>query len=223
VTKTTFEKLVIKVEGGGEVRALFNPSKLVFSKRVSWGNQKAAQCDVPQLHFNNGEGRTLSIDLFFDTYDSSHETKKDVRDYTKPLLDMALVRSDKHRPPVCTLSWGGMGPFFQCVLESLEEQFTLFTEGGVPVRATCRCSFREWVEKGQGQKLQRTTSSDVAKSRIIRKGDTLSGIAAEEFGDPALWRHLAEKNDIDDPLQLIPGRELLIPTLSDSGPGGRYR
>ena len=218
----SLEKLKIRVEGGSTISALFNPNKLVFSKRVSWGNQKAAQCDVPQLHFNNGEGRTLSIDLIFDTYDNPGSTKQDVRQYTNLLLDIALVKAGKHRPPVCNLSWGQMGSFFQCVLESLEQSFTMFTEGGIPVRASCRCSFREWVEKGEGQKQQRTTSSDVAKSRIVKKGETLSSIAAEELGDPGLWRHLADGNAIDDPLDLAPGRELLIPTLTHSESSGRY-
>jgi nucleoid-associated protein YgaU len=47
----------------------------------------------------------------------------------------------------------------------------------------------------------------------VRRGDTLSGIAAAEYGDPALWRPIARANGIVDPRHVEPGRELTIPVL----------
>ena len=45
--------------------------------------------------------------------------------------------------------------------------------------------------------------------RAIKVGDHLPVIAAEVYGDPLLWRRIAEANDIDDPLR--------FPTLQDVG------
>jgi nucleoid-associated protein YgaU len=211
------EKLTIQVEGGETITALFNPNKLVLAKSVRWKEQEAKERDVPELQFKNGQPRMLNLDLIFDTYDNdTPKAEKDsVREkYTDKLLKLAMVASDKHRPPVCQLSWGALGVFFQGVLEKLDQQFTLFMEDGTPVRATCRCTFKEWRTNPDDQRRQNTQSSDIAKTRIVKRGDTLSSIAAEEYLDPRLWRPIAAENAIDDPRHIAPGIVLLIPTLT---------
>jgi nucleoid-associated protein YgaU len=207
-------KLTIKPESGEKVEALFNPKEISLDKSVTWQTQEAAERDVPELQFKNGQPRTLNLDLFFDTYDTPDSAKQDVRDRTEPVFKLALVVDDLHRPPVCTLSWGRMRSFFHGVLERLSQRFTLFTGDGTPVRATLRCTFKEWRSNPDDQRRQNMTSSDVAKQRIVRRGDTLSAIAAREYRDPALWRPIAEENGIDDPRDLKPGTALLIPSLS---------
>ena len=51
--------------------------------------------------------------------------------------------------------------------------------------------------------------------RAIKAGDRLPAIAAEVYGDPRLWRVIAEANDIDDPLRFPTaedvGRVILVP------------
>jgi len=207
---------VLVFQPGNAITALFNPEKLVFNKIVNWKRQSAAQRDVPELQFTNAQPRTLKIDLIFDTYDSPDANKEDVRTYTKKILHIATVEKhgDKHRPPVCRLSWGATGVFFQGVLENLEQQFILFMEDGTPVRAKSNCTFKEWRTNYDDLNRQDTQSSDIAKARVVKRGDTLSSIAAEEYRDPRLWRPIAEKNDMDDPIDLIPGTVLLVPTLS---------
>jgi len=54
------------------------------------------------------------------------------------------------------------------------------------------------------------------KVRTVGAGDRLPLIAAEVYGDPRLWRPIAEANGIDDPLRFPDpkkdiGRLLLIP------------
>jgi nucleoid-associated protein YgaU len=217
------EKLTIHVEDGSKIEALFNPNKLVIGKSVNWEEQQAKERDVPELQFKNGQPRTLSIDLIFDTYDTPEAGKESVREkYTDKLFKLTMVVSDKHRPPVCELSWGGVGVFFQGVLEKLDQQFTFFMEDGTPVRATCQCAFKEWRTNPDDQRKQGTQSSDIAKMWIVKRGDNLSSIAAKEYSDARLWRPIAEENGIDDPFDLTPGTMLLIPTLSERPPVKRY-
>ena len=227
------KKLQIQIEKKGAVlvfeqdswlSALFNPNKLVFSKSVNWAEQSAAQRDVPELQFTNAQPRTLNLDLLFDTYDTPNATKEDVRKYTQKLFQLTTVEThgDKHRPPVCRLSWGVAHMFFQGVLEQLEQQFTLFMENGMPVRATARCTFKEWRTNYEDLNRQDRQSSDIAKTRVVKRGETLSGIAAEEYHDPGLWWPIAAENEIDDPLSVVPGMVLLIPTLTQRNVNGRY-
>jgi hypothetical protein len=104
--------------------------------------------------------------------------------------------------------------FFQGVLERLEQQFTLFMEDGTPVRATSGCTFKEWRTNYDDLNRQATQSADIAKTRIVKRGETLSGIAAEEYHNPGLWRPIADENGIDDPLSVLPGTVLLVPALT---------
>jgi len=214
------EGAALVFENSSRLEALFNPDKLVFSKSVGWQKQNASQRDVPELQFTNAEPRTLNLDLIFDTYDTPDAKKTSVRKYTDELHHLTTVEKhgDKHRPPVLHLHWGTV--FFEGVLERLEQQFTMFMEDATPVRATCRCSFKEWRTNQKDLKKQNTGSADVAKVWVAKHGDSLSHIASREYNDPTLWRPIAEANDLDDPLNLTPGTRLLIPTLTQRNVSG---
>jgi nucleoid-associated protein YgaU len=194
--------------------AMFNPNKLSVSRTVKWGDQQAAKRDNPELQFTGADPVTINIDLLFDTYDTPTPAKDSVKvKYTDRLLHLTTVEQhgDKHRPPICRLSWGKMGVFFQGVLTQLETSFTMFAEDGTPVRASARCSFKQWVSNTTDQIKQTLMSSDVAKTRIVKRGDSLATIAASEYGDPRAWRVIADANGIDDPLALAPGTRLVLP------------
>ena len=47
---------------------------------------------------------------------------------------------------------------------------------------------------------------------VVKPGDTLDWIAHGELGDSALWRHIADDNNLDDPNDLRPGQVLGIST-----------
>ena len=191
------------------ITALFNPSQIAISKSVTWGSNAVAQRDVPDLRFTHGNAATLNIDLFFDTY----EAKTDVRYHTQEVLDLAMVSSETHAPPVCQLVWGKTGAFFQGVLTSLNQSFTLFLADGTAVRATLTCTFTEFSSYDEQERLQNKKSADVYKTRTIRRGDTLTGIAGELYDNPALWRAIAEANAIDNPRVPRVGQTLAIPAI----------
>ena len=53
----------------------------------------------------------------------------------------------------------------------------------------------------------------------MKRGDTLSRIAAEEYGDPREWRHIADETAdvLENPRRLEPGTILVIPPLDGFG------
>ena len=85
-----------------------------------------------------------------------------------------------------------------------------FLEDGTPVRATLNCTFREWADLEKRRKEANLIDDPV---RIVRRGETLSSIANEEYGDPALWRIIANENNLINPRSLKPGLILTIPPL----------
>jgi nucleoid-associated protein YgaU len=57
------------------------------------------------------------------------------------------------------------------------------------------------------------SSPDVEKQYVVRRGDTLSNIAAAVYRDASLWREIARANGIRDPRTIDPGRVLLLPRV----------
>ncbi|MCK7494838.1 MAG: hypothetical protein MZW92_29790 [Comamonadaceae bacterium] len=152
--------------------AMFNPSRLGIGRSARWEDQQAAKRDNPELQFTGADPSTLNVELFFDTYDTEDLTKQSVRVHTDRLLHLTTVEQHggKHRPPVCRLQWGQQAVFFQGVLTQLETQFTMFMEDGTPVRATNRCTFKQWRSNVADLKKQDLLSADVAKVWRVREG-----------------------------------------------------
>lgn len=196
---------------------MFNPSKLTVTRTVAWPTQGVTKRDSPELHHAGAiEPSTLNLELFLDSYDSPALSKTSVREVTDRLIKLTKVIDEKHRPPVCRLTWGKLGNmhgFFQGVLDNLALQFNLFMNDGTPVRATATCTFKAWTPNEKDLKDQNLMSADVAKVWVVKRGQTLATIAMHEYGNPGKWRAIAHTNGIDDPMKLDPGTILVLPAM----------
>lgn len=198
------EKATIEPYIGGEsIEVLFNPTEYQLTQSNQFNEVAIPGLAAPLIQFGRGNARSLSMQLFFDTY----EDGSDVRKHTQKLINLLKIDDELHAPPVCQFTWGDLT--FVGVLEQANQRFTLFLSNGIPVRATVDVTFKEfWDEKEQGGRLQ---SAHFAKRYVVQLGETLSSIAGRKYGDPTLWRKIAEANNIDDPLDLRPGQVLVIP------------
>jgi hypothetical protein len=117
------------------------------------------------------------------------------------------------------------------VVESVAERFERFTAGGAPQRSWMSLRLLRLTDEippadpprlyapadlpGPAELPAEDPSWGVHE---LLGGDTsgelLWQIAANEYGDPSLWRLIAHANDIDDPSRLAPGALLRIPPLS---------
>jgi nucleoid-associated protein YgaU len=102
---------------------------------------------------------------------------------------------------------------FDCVVESVRQRFTLFSTNGVPLRATLSVALREYKTLDKQLQELNLLSPDHTKIHIFQQGETLARLAAGAYDDPAQWRHIADENNIDDPLNISPGTVLRIPPL----------
>lgn len=208
------EKLKLKNEDSGEEFAvLFNPSEYSIDSASKWKEQEK-KGQKPEIQYTGGDRRKLSMDLFFDTY----ESQTDVREHTVKVTGLLVLNKEKHRPPKVTLSWGQPapgGPFadfpFTGVVESVKQQFTLFLSDGTPARAKLSVSFIEFSVTEEELKKNETHSADKTKTYLVKHRDTVSGIAGMFYKDPTRWRHIADANDVENPRKLEAGRLLVIP------------
>ncbi len=190
---------------GDKIRVLFNPTQYRLSRSNQFGEVAVPGLPASLIQFGKGNSSTLTMQLFFDTF----EKQTDVREHTKKITRLLDIDPELHAPPVLVFSWGRLN--FVCVLERAEQTFDLFLADGTPVRATVDVAFKEYYDgRKHGADLQ---SANFAKRHVVKRGDTLSAIAGHYYEDPGQWRPLAEENHIDDPLAIWPGQVLVIPAI----------
>jgi nucleoid-associated protein YgaU len=197
-----------------QIPCMFRPRQLSFLKNNSWEETTSLGSEVSRVHFNGGKAVTFSLELFFDTY----ETREDVREkYTDKIWNLMKIDEDtargsyKGNPPLCEFSWGMMSAF-QAVITKIDQKFTMFLADGTPVRATLNVDFLQAEEIDMSPKQDpSTTSVPKYKARRVKQGETIDGIASQEYGDSSLWRVIADDNRLGDPMQLTPGQLLIIP------------
>lgn len=200
------EKAFIQLASGRQIPVLFNPTQYSLEKSNQIAEIGIPGLSSPILQYVYGNNRTLTMDLFFDTY----EQQTDVRDYTNQIYGLLRIEEETHVPPICTFTWSDFS--FRSVVQRVSGRFTLFLADGTPVRATLSVTFKEFIEVDVLVRGEPTASVDRTKTYIAKRGDTLSSIAAAEYGDPARWRPIAKANNIENPRILGPG-PLLIPPL----------
>ena len=208
---------------GQLIEVLFNPAEYSIEKSNQYQSTNIPGLATPVSQFVSGNADTLTMELFFDTYSPSSrhrsvQPRDDVRKYTRRLADLLNIDPALHAPPVCQFVWGGPlgspeGIQFKAIIERLTQKFTMFLEDGTPVRATLNVTFKEYKTVAEQLKEVGRESSDRTKRRIVKEGDSLWMFAAVEYGEPRLWREIARENGIVNPLELVPGTELVIPAL----------
>ena len=131
------------------IKAQYNPKELQIDKNVPWQKHNKANANGLQLEFTGAEGRSMTVDMLFDMY----EENKSVRDSVAILEKLATVREPNskedalRRPHHCVVVWGtvmgGGDNKFQCVIESIQTKYTMFSAEGIPLRATVTLKLKE--------------------------------------------------------------------------------
>ena len=195
-----------------KIEVTFNPTEYSIDKSNKYKEIGVPGLISPIIQFNQGDARTLKVELMLDTYSSKKRKKKDIRTkYIIPLSKLMELDSELHAPPPCKVLWGSLD--FKGVMESLNTTYTLFNSEGVPVRAKVSLSFKEMIPLDVQAKNPPLNSPDRRKLFKMTEGDSIWNMANHAYGDPSLWRVIADANDIDDPLNIELGRDLVIPVL----------
>jgi nucleoid-associated protein YgaU len=208
---------------GGAIERLdlqFNPSTLELRKTTEWRRSPSRMAEESALPEFVGSGpRELSLEVFLDaTAKHDNSVEQAVEKLMKACVPTkASLGRKKPASPWVRFEWGSARTTsFDGVLSSLSVTYTLFDVDGKPLRATCRLSIEEASVGPAGQNP--TSGARTGRStHIVVAGDSLALLAWREYGDATTWRVIAEANDIDDPMALVPGTELVLPAMSDAG------
>ena len=200
----------------GKIDFQFNPKELSLSKSASWsrdagkGNKKSGP---PQ--YLGPQPSKLALEMFFDASDTQDASvvKRVEKLFACCVPTAPSYQKDKGSPPWVLFRWGGLTGFLSYI-SSVTAKYTMFTSGGTPIRAVCTVNLEELA--GDPPK-QNPSSGGLVPRRVhvLVEGDSLPVLAYQEYGDPGLWRAVAQVNGIDDPLRMRPGTTLLMPAAED--------
>ncbi len=187
----------------------FNPTDYKLSKSNTFAEIAIPGLESPPIQYVRGGSETLAVEALVDTSD----TLEDVRArYVERLRGLMTPDSREHAPPIVRFVWGRS--VFTGVLEKLDITYQLFLPDGTPLRAKLDIGLKEYRPAAVQAMDPPRSSPTVEKSYLVRRGDTLSSIAAALYRQPDAWRELARANGITDPRDLRPGQVLTVPRLS---------
>lgn len=203
---------------GAKIPVQFNPEEYTLNREINYAQAAIPGLSAPILQFVNGTMQTLEMELFLDSYEQHkvgsavvNSAQSDVRVLVAQVTDLMSIDATTHAPPILLFTWGSLS--FTCVLARCAQRYIMFLPDGTPVRARLTVSFNEYRNIDLEAKEVKRETSDFSKRHVVSQGETLSGIAAGEYGDPALWRVIAIANDLQLARNLPPGLNLLLPNL----------
>lgn len=204
---------VSKVPQPEPIEVQFNPTEYGIDRGAYYSELQVPGLRTPLLQFVRGEAQTLSLELFLDGTDkrSSDDPRHTVEGRLARIREFVTIDPALHAPPVCKFQWHDV--VFYGVVTSLKEKFSLFDETGKVLRARATISMKSYEAVEVQLREMRLESPDRTRVRVARERETLAGIAAEAYGNPRLWRQIAEENGIDRPRFVTPGTALRIPAL----------
>jgi contractile injection system tube protein len=213
--------IIINIETDAKIPVMFNPEEYTLNKDINYAQTGVPGLRAPILQFVHGNMGTLEMELFLDTYEEHREGSRilnqageDVRHLTRKITDLMTIDATTHAPPRLLLTWVSLyDRSFTCVLARVSQRFIMFLPNGTPVRARLQVTFNEFNNVELEAKEIKRETADFSKLYVVGQGETLSAIAGRTYGNPALWRPIAIRNDIDNPRALPVGLRLLVPQL----------
>jgi nucleoid-associated protein YgaU len=193
----------------------YNPESIVVHKQAAYHKTPQSTQSAPVGNFLGSHAESLTVTLILDMFGMPPIPPA----ASIALLKQALVASPVYKamgnskPPTVMFGWGTNIIMQEAVIKSMTVTYKRFLLGQ-PVRAEVNLTLEEVPLMLPG-----TNPSSMAiatrRTHTVLEGDSLASISFAEYGDPTKWRALAEANDIDDPMRLVPGTELLVPERNE--------
>ncbi len=168
-------------------------------------------------HFDRVERGDFTVTLLIDSTEhpapEATSARVQVEAMRRFLMTPFIGSVGYKRIPGCRFVWGTF--FFEGLCKKLEEKYTYFSPNGIALRADVTLTIEPTRSLLLGILMDNTSAS--RKFWTVKSGDRLDLIANEKYGDPSLWRHIAEANEIEYPLEFPRpdqlGTTLIIPDL----------
>ncbi len=211
----SLEKMIIREKGGGdEFEALVNPNSVKWNINLNYTANEASGKDSHKQKFDRTDPEKLTFSLILDGTGAILNRQGEVivvQDEIAKLKTVILeYKKEKHEPNDVEIVWGELE--FECILKSLDIDYTMFDQAGKVLRAKVNCSF-EGTTPVKEQASTDRKSPDLSHLREVLEGDTLPLMCQRVYGDSRYYLEVARINNIVNFRQLEPGTEILFPPV----------
>ncbi|MCC8155240.1 MAG: hypothetical protein LIP01_14265, partial [Tannerellaceae bacterium] len=113
------------------------------------------------------------------------------------------------------IAWGTFS--FRGRLKSINEEYSLFSPFGIPLRVNLDLTFVSHMEKEEANKEEGKESPDLSRMIILKAGESIALWCCRIYGDASYCADVAAWNGLPEFRNIKPGVALLFPPLSRYG------
>jgi hypothetical protein len=216
------------VEDPSSLVVQYNPDTISVRFENAFQASQATPSSSAQARFAQARSRVVQVNVIFDSIDlgaygmaqlfgpKARTAGENVELFLKLCQQ---INSDSHEPSYLRLIWqkSVLGPNFDCRLKSVDISYSTFNTDGSPLHAELAAQFIEDLDPKKKAAKDNLHSPDLTHRRLVKAGDTLTGLCRDVYGTPEHYLQVAEVNGLDDFRVLTPGRELLFPPYAKAG------
>lgn len=196
------------------ITLIINPESLKFAKGITYQEDKQLGSINTSNTFEKYKPDTLSFDCIIDCTGAVQGTKE--KDKVKDVVSniekhLFLFNSEAHRPSFVTIAYGEM--LFKGQLTNIKEDYTLFNNQGIPLRADMKFEFSGFQSHNETKKSHTKLSPDMSRMIVLKEGDTLSALCHQIYGNALYVNEVARFNDLNGFRYLPAGTKVLFPPL----------
>lgn len=211
-----FKDTEFKTKVGSKDESTFtmqvNPEKYSFTFKALGCQPEALANNKKRDKSKIPDAKQLDLDFFLDStgvIPGCKDVPKMIKKFQKLCVD---VNGDIHTSNYLKLYWG-KGLAFPCKLEKVTIEYAMFNPSGIPIRASLKASFKEFIDPKTDAANTNTNSPDMTHIKVIKAGDNLPALCNDVYGDPKLYIQVAELNGILNFRNLTPGLEVHFPRM----------
>ncbi len=117
------------------------------------------------------------------------------------------------KPPLI-FQWGTQ--IMRCTMDSVQVSFERFSPSGTPDRAFITFTVIEEANIFGMLPTNPTSGGLPGRQRhVVSASENVQTISTAAYGNPGLWRGVAEANGIDDPFRVKPGDTIYLPNANE--------
>jgi Contractile injection system tube protein len=117
------------------------------------------------------------------------------------------------KPPLI-FQWGTQ--IMRCVMSNVQVTFERFSSSGAPDRANVNFTVVEEFNIFGMLPTNPTSGGLPGRQRhIVSASENMQTISTAAYGNPGMWRGVADANNIDDPFRVKPGDTVYLPNANE--------
>ena len=216
----THPKLVIKSESGLKIQMPYAPKVVENAGLAPTYTETTRPGRTPLLLRASDPLHTIGLEMFLGHRNAQQSVEPDLA------VLRGIVKSDERVTlqfgpsegglwRVTTFGWtsterqNGTNAITRATVSMTFTRVSDATAGTGPVKGGAKPA--KGKDKDDSKKKTRGGDGKTPKHYVVKKGDTLSGIAFKFYRDTSKWRKIADVNKIRNPRALAVGKKLVIP------------